>query len=85
MNKEELDKLKRIEKCFEDAYYSVMHARGLMRLLEEDYNSTSEGFTHFVSQLRNYYMEYSRRVNTLYRNIAERYEEVVKKGGTENQ
>ena len=77
---EELEKLKRIEKALEDAYYSVKYAREVMERLDHDYNATSEGFTKFVSQLRNYYAEYSSRVNTLYRQIAEQ-REVVKKGG----
>ena len=70
MNKE-LEKLKAIEKAFEDAYYSVLYASDLMRTLDKDYNVNSDGFAHFISQLRNYTNEYTIATNNLLRKIVD--------------
>lgn len=64
----ELDKLKLIESAFDKALKQVWYARKIIRTIESDYNTIyPEGLDKFVSQLTNYYAEYTRKVNTAIR------------------
>lgn len=72
----ELEKLKLIESAFMKALDEVWFARKVIRTIDKDYNTIyPEGLDRFVSQLNNYAIEYTSKVNRMLRKAIEGKEE----------